>query len=201
MRSLRLWSASVIAGLCAIRPDALVLAQTVARPSLELAGPAANAGGGAPAAERPSEGNPLWKIPLSALSATRERPLFSASRRPPPPATAPAPPPPPMAVGPVEPQKPPFSLIGTIIGQDQRIGIFLNEASQATTRIRLGQVDSGWTLRSLDPRSAILEGAGQMVTLELPQPGASGDPTEGLPPQAAGIVRRNLPRDNSGDGL
>jgi len=198
MRSLRLWSAGVIAGLCAIPPDALVLAQTVARPSLELAGPAANAGGGAPAAERPGEGNPLWKIPLSALSATRERPLFSASRRPPPPATAPTPPPPPMAVAP-EPPKPPFSLIGTIIGQDERIGIFINEASQVTTRIRLGQVDSGWTLRSLDPRSAILEAAGQMVTLELPQPGASDGPAGDLP-QGTGIVRRNSARD-SGDGL
>ena len=31
-------------------------------------------------------GNPLWSIPLSALSATRERPIFSASRRPPQPA-------------------------------------------------------------------------------------------------------------------
>ncbi len=28
-------------------------------------------------------GNPLWAIPLSALTETRERPLFSASRRPP----------------------------------------------------------------------------------------------------------------------
>src|ERR1700736_2657436 len=28
-------------------------------------------------------GNPLWSVPLSALSATQERPIFSASRRPP----------------------------------------------------------------------------------------------------------------------
>ena len=31
----------------------------------------------------PRAGNPLWAIPLSALSATRDRPLFSTSRRPP----------------------------------------------------------------------------------------------------------------------
>src|SRR5439155_12745077 len=28
-------------------------------------------------------GNPLWSVPLSVLSATQERPIFSASRRPP----------------------------------------------------------------------------------------------------------------------
>ena len=32
---------------------------------------------------RSRNGNPLWAIPLSALTATQERPLFSASRRPP----------------------------------------------------------------------------------------------------------------------
>jgi general secretion pathway protein N len=48
--------------------------------------------------------NPLWAIPLSALTATRNRPLFTPSRRPPEPvvASAPAagaraPPPPPPA--------------------------------------------------------------------------------------------------------
>src|SRR5438045_3679915 len=30
-------------------------------------------------------GNPLWTIPLASLTATRERPIFTPSRRPPPP--------------------------------------------------------------------------------------------------------------------
>src|SRR6202040_3268882 len=35
-------------------------------------------------AVKPAEsGNPLWSIPLSVLTATQERPIFSASRRPP----------------------------------------------------------------------------------------------------------------------
>ena len=44
----------------------------------------------APRAERPADpsGNPLWAIPLSALTATRERPLFLPSRRAPAPAVA-----------------------------------------------------------------------------------------------------------------
>ena len=36
------------------------------------------------AAKRSPSGNPLWSIPLSVLSATQERAIFSASRRPPP---------------------------------------------------------------------------------------------------------------------
>jgi len=35
-----------------------------------------------PAASKPdAAGNPLWSVSLDSLSATRERPLFSASRR------------------------------------------------------------------------------------------------------------------------
>src|SRR5262245_27099301 len=43
------------------------------------------AAGLAPSPDATSRGgNPLWTIPLRALAATRDRPLFSASRRPPP---------------------------------------------------------------------------------------------------------------------
>src|ERR1700759_4356458 len=31
----------------------------------------------------PPSGNPLWAVPLSALTATQTRPIFTASRRPP----------------------------------------------------------------------------------------------------------------------
>ena len=50
--------------------------------------------------------NPLWAIPMSSLAATRNRPLFTPSRRPPapvvanaPPPLRPPPPPPPPAAG------------------------------------------------------------------------------------------------------
>src|SRR5215471_2746579 len=58
-------------------------------------------------------GNPLWAIPLSSLTVTRERPLFSSSRRPPAPPVVAAPvvqtrpPPPPPA--PREPERPRLS--------------------------------------------------------------------------------------------
>ena len=38
--------------------------------------------------ERAPSGNPLWAVPLSLLSVTRDRPIFSPSRRPPPAAVA-----------------------------------------------------------------------------------------------------------------
>jgi hypothetical protein len=41
-----------------------------------------------PAASEIPSGNPLWAIPLKELSATRERPIFSPSRRAPAPADA-----------------------------------------------------------------------------------------------------------------
>ena len=43
-----------------------------------------------PRAERPADptGNPLWAIPVSSLTATRERPIFPPSRRAPAPAVA-----------------------------------------------------------------------------------------------------------------
>src|SRR5262245_5386505 len=41
-----------------------------------------------PARRVEPSGNPLWAIPLSALSATRDRPLFTPSRRAPAPVVA-----------------------------------------------------------------------------------------------------------------
>src|SRR5882757_2196373 len=65
-------------------------------------------------AKLPVSGNPLWSIPLSVLTATQERPIFSASRRPPPRAVA-SPPIQPVIVPvamPVEPERPALALIG-----------------------------------------------------------------------------------------
>ena len=42
----------------------------------------------APAAQAMPTGNPLWTIPLSQLAVTRDRPVFSPSRRPPAPVAA-----------------------------------------------------------------------------------------------------------------
>src|SRR5262245_45321462 len=59
----------------------------LARPLDQTARPPARPAA-ALAPDRTLSGNPLWAIPLRQLPATRERPLFTPSRRPPPPVVA-----------------------------------------------------------------------------------------------------------------
>src|SRR5690242_19075901 len=62
-----------------------------------------------------ARGDPLWAIPLSTLTTTRARPIFSPSRRPPPPPVVAAPyVPPPRPATPVEPDRPLLTLVGTV---------------------------------------------------------------------------------------
>jgi general secretion pathway protein N len=128
------------------------------------------------APERPSEpgGNPLWSIPLSNLTATRERPLFSPSRRATPPAVAapmaaPPPPPPPSA-----PEQPMLTLVGAIVSETDGFAVFLDQASNSVVRLRVGQDHDGWVLRAVKGREATLEKNQQTTTLALPAPGDIG---------------------------
>lgn len=129
----------------------------------------------APVAQRPADpsGNPLWAIPLSALSATRERPLFLPSRRAPAPAVAGAPvavappPPPPDA----EPEVPPLTLVGAIASDTEGFAVFLDQATNNVIRLKTGQDFSGWVLSSVKGREATLEKNQRSMTLSLPAPG------------------------------
>jgi hypothetical protein len=115
-------------------------------------------------------GNPLWGIPISSLSATRERPVFSASRRPP------APPAPPMPVAevpppqPAESEQPPFALVGTAVGKPQNVALVLVQTTKNLVRLHVGEAASGWYLRSVDLRTITLQKNSQTVTLALPMP-------------------------------
>jgi len=123
----------------------------------------------------PPAGNPLWALPLKQLSITRERPIFSPSRRPPPPATptfvAP------VAVRtppkPVEPERPTITLLGTILGSAESIGVFFNPATRDIIRLRVGEDHEGWALRAVKTREATLVKGRERVVLELPPPGDS----------------------------
>jgi hypothetical protein len=135
--------------------------------------PAESAKRTGPAASEPAPGgNPLWSLPLSALSVTRERPIFSPSRRPPPPVVAapyvpPAspPPPPPKPSGPNHPL---LTLLGTLAGDGQGVGIFVNDADKSTLRLRTGEDHEGWVLRSIRSGEAIFEKGDRTATLALP---------------------------------
>jgi general secretion pathway protein N len=139
--------------------------------------PAADPGG------RELPANPLWAIPLKQLSNTRERPIFSPSRRPPASAVAGPPPPaavrvPPKSAG---PQSPELSLVGTVIGEKESIAVFV-DATKSAVRLRTGEAHKGWALRTVHTREATLERDGESAILSLPRPGT--EQTASIPPAA-----------------
>jgi general secretion pathway protein N len=139
----------------------------------------------APVPERALSANPLWAIPLTALSGTRDRPIFSSSRRPPPPAVAPAAVPKVAAVPkPSEPERPQLSLLGTIASDDEGFGIFLDQSTKAVLRLKVDEDYQGWKLRSVQGREVTLEKDQQLVTLALPQPAVGQAASEVRPPPA-----------------
>jgi len=118
--------------------------------------------------------NPLWAIPLKQLTLTRERPIFSPSRRPPPPAVANAPVvrPPPRPAPPPEPEKPQLALVGTVASERDGIGIFVETATKNVVRLRTGEAHKGWILRVVQGREATLEKNSELSVLALPPPGS-----------------------------
>lgn len=113
-------------------------------------------------------GNPLWGVSIRDLSATRDRPIFSVSRRPPkPPAVVSAMPPSKPVAKPQESSHPPLVLIGTIIGGSLRIAIFLEEKTMKTVRLAMGEGRDGWILQSVSIGEARLENADRAETLAL----------------------------------
>ena len=125
------------------------------------------------AAQSGPTGNPLWGIPLRVLTATRERPLFSPSRRPPaPPAVAsPVVPRPVAPPKPAEPEHPQVTIVGTIVGGGDAIAVFIDQATKNVIRLHPGQDHNGWVLRSVQGREATFEKNDRMSTLALPAPG------------------------------
>jgi general secretion pathway protein N len=121
-------------------------------------------------------GNPLWAVPLAALTATRDRPLFSASRRPPVVALPAAPPPKVEALAPPPPARPLLTLIGTIVSREVSLAMLQGSGAEAVSRLRLGQENDGWRVRGIGLRSIVVEKGEQSVELALPKP--NGAPAE-----------------------
>jgi hypothetical protein len=126
----------------------------------------------APAPERALSANPLWAIPLTQLSVTRERPIFSPSRRAPPAAVAAeaavvkAPP-----ARKKEPEPPQLALVGTIASDEEGFGIFLDQSTKTALRLKVGEDYQGWKLRAIQGREVTMEKDQQTAVLTLPQPG------------------------------
>lgn len=159
-------------------------------------------------------GNPLWAIPLSVLTATQERPIFSASRRPaqravaaPPVDQVSASPPAPAA-----PERPSLALVGAVVGEGDAIAIFLDQASQKTVRLRQGESHAGWELSSVQSREVTLRKADRSEVLALKRQdgsaGAADAATALVVPAAAGtntafapFLPRLLPKNAESGGL
>lgn len=177
-----LLSTAATLSLAAPPPNALDLppSNIVAPPDLTPNAP------NQPEKPRGLSGNPLWAIPLSTLSATRERPLFSPLRRPPaPPAVANVPPAPePVAVvpAPTGPERPPLVLVGAVVGQSGGIAIFIDQTTNEVVRLKIGESHSGWTLRSIKGREALFQKDRETITLAMPAPGTAPPPGMPAPP-------------------
>jgi hypothetical protein len=68
---------------------------------------------------------------------------------------------------PPEPKPPLFALLGTIVGERNKIAVFLDETTKDTVRLKVGQDHSGWTLRSVDGRQVDLEKDHRIATLSF----------------------------------
>jgi general secretion pathway protein N len=126
-------------------------------------------------AERQAVGaNPLWAVPLSALAATRSRPLFTPSRRPPAPivANVPVAAQHPVAPPPLVAEHPNLVLVGTVVADNEGVAVFIDASTHDTVRLRTGEGHLGWILQSVDRRTVTLQKGDQSENLELPRPAA-----------------------------
>jgi general secretion pathway protein N len=171
-----------------------------------------------PNAAKPLQsGNPLWSIPLSVLSPTRERPVFSASRRPPPSAVA-APPAEPVAAPPPPPgpERPALALIGAVVSDSDAIAVFVDRTSQKIVRLRPGETHGGWVLSAVLGREVTLKKADQTETIAIqrqegavggagipaPAPAAPAIPASGgFNTSFAPFTPRSTPKNGESDGL
>jgi general secretion pathway protein N len=95
---------------------------------------------------------------------------------------APPVPPRPVAAKPPEPERPPLTIVGTIVGGSDAIGVFVDQATNNVIRIHAGQDHDGWVLRTVQGREAFFEKDERKATLALPAPGAMPGST-GVPGQ------------------
>ena len=149
------------------------------------------------------------------LTATQERPIFSASRRPPPRAVV-APPVEQVVASapqrPAEPEKPPLALIGAVVGESDAIAVFLDRTNQKVVRLRQGDTHAGWVVSSVHGREVTLKKADQTETIGLARqdgpPGVAGSaavPAAPAIPAAGGFntsyapfVPRSTPKERRG---
>jgi hypothetical protein len=104
--------------------------------------------------------NPLAAHSLDEFAATRDRPLFTPSRRPPPL---------PMAHS-VEPRLAPppnLTLFGILVDAEGPSAIVRDTPSGKAVRVRVGDDLDGWKIAQIDDRQLVLSFDGRSVTFTI----------------------------------
>jgi general secretion pathway protein N len=170
--------------------------------------------------ETPLSGNPLWSVPLSVLTATPSRPIFSASRRPPQPAVVAPVAAPVVAASPPPVEEPlTLALIGAVVGDGESIAVFLDQSNQKVVRLRPGDSHNGWQLGSVEGRQVILKKGARTETLvirrqeDAASSSSAGNPSGSNVPEMprvpvvgshnsfAPFIPRHTPKNGESDGL
>jgi hypothetical protein len=119
--------------------------------------------------------SPLAAQPLDRLSATRERPLFSPTRRPPPP-------PPPVVVAPEPPPPPPpppdVALFGIVMDGDEAHAVVRAGPAAKIMQVRVGDDIGGWKVAQIEGRRLILSLDDRIATFMM----FAGNRANGAPP-------------------
>jgi hypothetical protein len=134
-----------------------------------LVAPKPQVGSAWPPPELQRHPNPLWAIPMGSLTVTRERPIFSPSRRAPPSALAA---PQQQAPGKNDPNRPLLTLVGTVADGRDGIAVFRDESSNNILRMRTGESHLGWTLSTVGRREVTMARNHDTATLVIPNPPA-----------------------------
>jgi hypothetical protein len=67
-----------------------------------------------------------------------------------------------------EPEEPGLNLLGVIVGGGEGYAVFLNNATHAVIRLKTGEDEDGWILRSVAEREAVLEKDHRTAVVRLP---------------------------------
>jgi hypothetical protein len=108
--------------------------------------------------------NPLQAQSLERLSATRDRPLFSPTRRPVPP------PPPPVVRAPevIPPPPPPnVTVVGIVLGSDEARAIIRSGMGRKFERVTIGDDIGGWKVSQIEGRRLVLSLGERLATFTL----------------------------------
>jgi hypothetical protein len=94
--------------------------------------------------------SPVAALSLERFSATRERPLFSPTRRPPPA------PPAPVVSPPSPPAPPKIALLGTVMDAGEARALVKLEGTDKMLRLRIGDNIGGWKVTEIETRTLVV---------------------------------------------